>query len=1208
MKLMVLFSILAVNVFPVSGEELTFTIPNELKHEWPGELVSFDLDGMTLPAANLMLEVQGVARPVQVQDDQLWSYVTIVGKDAEGENLEISRVPAHLKKGKVAPGIAMKKEGDFFVIDNGSYEFRLRNYADALKAPVTLGEMPHWCGGMRTRGQKDWDGKAYFESNARVISARTELVASGPVYLDFKITCEFEGESSSEVEAMPLALGKQSHLFEPNISPREMVPRRENHYELLIRFVMDDIWIDVNERFHFPRDEKASPFGISHYYLEWGEEGLPVDTVSWVRWFEYDSFGGNVDQKYVPAEPRPAQKGRPFALLRPRWNQGGGGAQDFVLTSGGAAPGKSLEAGKGYDPENAAVGVVAAYASKWVGPYVNYIPVYAYDGNRGRARFPMVDGERSGMHYGQRAWGLLVGPRSRMENLNSVVRRHTDWTLTAQINKYVLDWKRDASKAGPNILVTREQLAQLQADYRAGKKSPVNDGLKAKADEWKPLIDERQGILEASQKVEAKLDQEIAKLKAEGSKEQREQIKGLERELRNMRDALTKNARLREIGKELSGLDFDLFQLITTGTSEVRKMPDSGLWRERRYQDDFLNPTSSPTRRIPDFAIADLFAGGVPQGGASQAAMGYIATDLDAWPGYHQGWSPGNPNFHTDKYMAAMYVGGAMLDHPHAKEWLGFGLQNFKEDLSKVFLAPDGVGAECPGYSGYAMKLQMEIARILMNTGAGNLLAENPLVKKSGEWHRKLITPYDRRIQRRHEAPIGDTHRWDSGMYAEGFAKLASFYKDCDAEFAKEMVGTSMLLHESKTAASKEAPQINLKELVVSIDGSIPATPAKEMDWSSAAFEGFGAVMRDGFGTDGESFVSYKAGEARGHYHNDENSFHFYAGGTPIALDYNCSYTPRGDHASLHNSVTFGRSAELVHNGTGRKIEAQEELTSTGKVIHFRTTEAADLVVSERSGDQLVMRPVDPGDHEFGRGYPMRDVSPVKHRRSLVFVKNKAGSRLGDYLVVKDEIEGEEPSQINLHLLARDVVIDGGVLMASGQMDQDMKVVLSGGRPEIRSWHYLDEWMRGPVEYALTKGESQQEWKKRLEEVMKKNGATSLPLPGWKPTWGDPKSEGSVTWQKLIADTNGGALMLPPFWTESWMYGEYQKWIRVENEPGASMIWVLYPLRKGSEAPVITIENGVVTVIQGNEKNEILIAEKAGVSVRRGDLTTILAE
>ena len=188
------------------------------------------------------------------------------------------------------------------------------------------------------------------------------------------------------------------------------------------------------------------------------------------------------------------------------------------MTSGGSPPGRKTEAGPGYQPESPAVGVVAAYASKWVGPYVNYIPVYALGGNYGRARFPMVDGERSGMHYGQRAYGLLVGPRSRMSNLNSVVRRHTDWTLTAQINKYILVWERDPAKAGPNILVTRKQLEGLQKDYRAGKKTPVNEGLKLKEWAWKPLIEKRKSFVgEYEQKI-ADLEKKITALKEKASK------------------------------------------------------------------------------------------------------------------------------------------------------------------------------------------------------------------------------------------------------------------------------------------------------------------------------------------------------------------------------------------------------------------------------------------------------------------------------------------------------------------------------------------------------------------------------------------------------------------------------------------------------------------------------------------------------------------
>lgn len=1200
-------------IFSIATTGMAAVIPNQLNHTWPGELVSFDEKKLKLPKGDLTLEVQGEVRPVQRFDGKVWSYVTIADKDSNGEKIDISEVAADFKSGKVKAGISMKKEGGFFLIDNGTYQFKLRNYSGRLKSPMALGKFPHWCGGMRSKGQKDWDGDAYFESNAKVIGAKTEVIAEGPVFLDFKITYEFEGETDGEANAMPLALGKQSHLFKPNVLPSESIPKRSHHYELMIRFVMDDIWIDVNERFHFPRDKDASPFGITHYYIDWGKKGLKVDTASWVRWFEYDVFGGNTDQRYVPAKPRPAQKGRPFALLRPRWNQGGGGAQDFVLTSGGAAPGRKIEAGPGYNPENPAVGVVAAYASKWVGPYVNYIPVYALGGNYGRARFPMVDGERSGMHYGQRAYGLLVGPRSRMSNLNSVVRRHTDWTLTAQINKYILDWKRDASKAGPNILMTRKQLELLQKDWKAGKKTAANEALKAKEKEWLPSMKEREKLIAEYDKQLADLGKRLEALKPKASgrdatKEAKAEYKKLQGEERKVRDKLKKDSRIKDLDKKLRGVDYEIYCLVTTGKSGKVNMPDSGLWRQRRYQDDFLNPTSSPTRRIPDFAMADLFAGGKSLGGASQAAMGYISTDLDAWPGYHHGWRPGNPNFHTDKYMATIYAGGALLDHPHSSEWLAFGLENFNEDLVKVLVSPDGVGAECPGYSGYAMKLQMQVARILMNTGAGNLLATNPLVKKNGVWHRKLITPYDSRIERRHEAPIGDTHRWDSGLYPTGFAKLASFFKKSDPDFASEMMATWKLLRESKKASGKKPDKIDLKEMVVSIDGSIPPADPARLDWSSAAFGGFGAVMRDGFGQSDESFVSYKAGSARGHYHNDENSFHFYSGGTPIALDYNCSYTPRGDHAALHNTVTFGKAAVLKHNGQGRNIACREELTSTAQVRHFQSTPVADLVVSERTGGELVMRPVDPGDHEFGRGYPTRKTSPLSHRRSLVFVKHKAGSGMSDYLVVRDECGGSEPWQINLHLLARDLNVESGMLRATGQMDHDMLVAWSQGKPAIKSWHYLDEWMTGPEQYTLRKGESQAAWKKRMEDLMKAHGVKSLPLPKWKPVWQNPKSEGSVAWKKQIAETDGAALMIPPYWKGSWMFGEYQKWICLEQEKDGAVVWVLYPHKQGAASPEIEVTGNSATLTLGGKTDRVTFDENGKVVISQGGRETVLHE
>ncbi|MDB4484421.1 hypothetical protein N9044_01380, partial [bacterium] len=262
--LRILLTFLWFATLPVFGE-IKLTIPNQLNHTWPGELVSFDLNGRKIPSGDLALEVQGVTRPAQRDGDRIWSYVTITDRDAEGQKIEISTVPAVLNTRKVSPGISLKKDGDYHLIDNGTYQFRLRNYRGKFSKPASLGDLPHWCGGMKTKEQKGWDGKAYFESKVPVVGATTELIRSGPVFLDFKITYEFEGDADGEVEAMPLAPGKQSHLFKPNQLPREMVPKKPFHYELLIRFVMDDIWIDVNERFHFPRDEEASPYGISQY-------------------------------------------------------------------------------------------------------------------------------------------------------------------------------------------------------------------------------------------------------------------------------------------------------------------------------------------------------------------------------------------------------------------------------------------------------------------------------------------------------------------------------------------------------------------------------------------------------------------------------------------------------------------------------------------------------------------------------------------------------------------------------------------------------------------------------------------------------------------------------------------------------------------------------------------------------------------------------
>ncbi len=1172
------------------------TLPNGLGLGWSWDLLSQDYPGGTLqePIAVRIAGVEGV-RPAQVERvtvagkpvDRLWFICTV---KAEAKEISYELLPGE----KAAPHLVVREEGGLTVLDNGVAEFRLASYGDVTGK--RFDQLPHWSAGMRPKGETAWDGRAWFQGSSAVAAVKTTWLNRGPVFADVRITYEFaEPGQAGEVAAVPLLLGKHSFRWPANTIPTEQVAKREHSYEVAIRVVGGDPWIEVAERYRLPPDPSVADWGGHQWMWHVGKpdataakaQGVPadqfaaLDTVTWVRWFLYDSFGGNIEQNWVEARPRPDQKGRPFALLRPRWNQGGGGAQDFVITRGGA-PVKGQPA---VEPEAPAYGVIAAYASKWTGPYKATISANAFDGNRAVCRFPLNDGgggggndgDSSGTWYGQRCFAFIVGRRKDVGYLNNVVRRHTDWTLDAQVNGYILDWKRDPAKAGPGILLSKAAFDKIRAEVAAGGGSE-----RAKA------------VLEAKAEYE-RLKGELAALgEVKGDKEKESQAGALR--------------------KQLDSPDNQLLRAILGEQISLPKLPSPNLWIERRYQDDFLNPTSRQLRQFPNaWGLIDLLSGGSPVGGAWQAAMGYILTDLDAWPGWHNGWTPGNPNFHTDKYMPGVMAGAAMRDHPHAERWLAYGRENLTEDLGRVLWAPDGAGQECPGYAGYSFKLQMETAQMYRNLGAGNAITANALSKGFGREQRMLITPFDKRIDRRHAAPIGDTHRWDSGMGGEGFKMLAAFWTEEDPAFAAECLAAAQLLPKAKS-------ERGLKGAITGEEFTIKPTDPAKLDWSSRHFYGFGGIMRNG-GVDG-SFLTAKAGPARGHDHNTELSFHFHSAGTPIALDYNCSYHPRGDSASLHNSMTFGARGTLKSNKGGPDIRTQEEITGTAFVGAFVATPVADVTAAERVNQDLLQYPIEPTD-EFGRGWPTRKAAtPIIHRRFTMLVKQPKGSPLQDYLVVRDETQSEEPQQINLHVLARDAVAGARGVSFVGQWDKDAELHLveaSEAKIEMSRWFYHDEWMLSPGdEYIAQAGESTADWAARMAALKSEKGWSAIPGPDFKERF---KRSGKAVvpgvaedaklaeaWEKQIHDSDGRVLSPPPGWSKPWRWGEIQQWARISTKPGTPVLWALIPRPVGG--PVATVERLAdghgLRVTLGAAVDEIICSSERGVQLTRGGATTVL--
>lgn len=1154
-----------------AGEPVTFTIDNPLKLAWPWELTHKDFPAGTFDASRpYVVTMSGARRPAQIEVvkdgndlvDRVW-FIATLGRKSGPVDVTVS-------EGRIDSPLSLEHKGRFTTLRNAGFSLKLRAF-EATGEPVAFRDAPHWLAGLSI-GDSGYYGAASLKGSAKVRRSVVRPLTIGPVFCDVEIRYEFaDAAVDGNAAALPMIPGKQTHTYKPNEIPTVSVPKVSPHYRVVLRVVMGDPWVEVLERYHFP-DGRDQDHGHRIFF---GNDAanrrgprMPVDTAMFVRWFEYDSFGGNTSLQVLPARQRDIQKGRPFANIQPRWTQRGSGAQELLLTSGGKDPN---------DPNVPCVGVVATFASKWVAPYQSIISGYAAGGDRGWFDFPLTTGRGGGRHYGQRSYAIVAGPRKQFDStgrINNLIRRHTDWTLVAQMNKYILRWERDPNRAGPHILMSPAKLAKVRKQYKTRADTPATRALRRTRERMEQAAGQ-------SRAIRAELADLQARLKTADSEPAKAELQT------KIADA---KRQLKRVGRLLRNDDAKLYEFIAEGKAGRAGLPKVDLWIGRRYQDDFLNPTTY-TRRVHGWGWPDLYAGGKPIGGALHAAAGYIFSDLDHWPGWHNGWSPGNPNFHTDKYMVALYAGAALLDHPHADRWLAFGLSNFRDDLSRVLLRPDGVGWECPGYSGYSLNLQLKVAKVIANTGFGNPIAANPMTRATGVWHRKLITPRDARLGLRHEAPHGDTHRWTAGL-GLGFAKLAAYYADDDPNFAREMMGTWQLLVDSRNG---DGWQPTLSQALMEIDTSIEPLEAGRMDWSSQAFYGFGAILRDEFGREGESMCSVKAGPARGHYHNDELAYHFYSGRTPISLDYNCSYHPRADHAVLHNSMSFGREGTVLHNARNRQVPAHEQLYGTARVGAFVRHELADVLVAERTSGGLTMSPIDPHDHEFSRRYPSRKVQPITHRRTLAMVKHPTSDALGDYLVVLDQTNASEPQQLNVHLLARDAKVTGRRVVLDGQLDKDILVHLAAATDpnvSVRSYHYLaDERRPGPALYAARPNESTGQWHQRLTKLRAAHEADSLPIEGLDATAGLSAEK----WHERIEATDGLALAVPPHWNDRWTWGEYQVWLRIETKPATPVLWVLYAWPKSADMPTIeTLRDGLgVRLTAGDEVETVSLTGSA---------------
>ncbi|MBE3071030.1 MAG: hypothetical protein IMZ66_12415, partial [Planctomycetes bacterium] len=413
---------------PAAEHTQAITLREPLGNTWPDELVhrdvdvpqdrvtaaSFalaDADGRPLPLQVEVLE----GKPDAVRRARIWLKTTLP------KNAEVTLRLTWNDDGRAAApapaagGLTVRREGDRLVIATGAVEAALAAPDRRFEKPVDFAKAPAPILAVRPAGDPAWYGQWRLEGPARVREVRTTVEAEGPLWARVRMTYVFEDKGHA--------------------------------YEVAVRAVRGEPWIDVDETYRLPAGSRAV------FVLD---GRLKPAEVLWMPWFI--GTDGDMRPAYDVRRDRLADRardGRPVATLRPRWTQVRDNAQVcLAVGSGDGSP---------------AVGAMMTHPAAWVHPY-GQLPVVraAEDGAGMRFEFPLADGRRR--------WALLAGPVKRFDSkgeLQLLARRLADIPLDRVLNEWVFDWPRDPARPAPHILATHERVAAIRADVAAGADTPA---------------------------------------------------------------------------------------------------------------------------------------------------------------------------------------------------------------------------------------------------------------------------------------------------------------------------------------------------------------------------------------------------------------------------------------------------------------------------------------------------------------------------------------------------------------------------------------------------------------------------------------------------------------------------------------------------------------------------------------------------------------
>jgi len=299
----------------------------------------------------------------------------------------------------------------------------------------------------------------------------------------------------------------------------------------------------------------------------------------------------------------------------------------------------------------------------------------------------------------------------------------------------------------------------------------------------------------------------------------------------------------------------------------------------------------------------------------------------DTYGTYLNFWSPENANFFTDFIHVPVLLVTQLKKHPRFEELRRLAENKVREDVDYSFTLPGGAGQECPGY----MAGTWDEADGICKTHLGFDPAQWDRMKARSYFKKRISQP-DGTIRR--TLPMGDTHPGPDGPKNE------------------------------------EVP-----------GGEVEKFTTEELP-------GFGVIFNRRAGTPQETYLSFKSGPNRGHYHGDQLSVVLSFNAIPTVVDHYCSYKPRSGQEHMHNRVAFFTAEEPYLNMDGYE-----------RTIAFRTSDAADVAIGQVESTRLRRTNSQAPEFWDQRWPEIPLVSPLVYRRTTVFVKGDKR----DAVVLRDQ-------------------------------------------------------------------------------------------------------------------------------------------------------------------------------------------------------------